>query len=151
MNSGVVLVPQPSEDPNDPLKWPQWKKMLAFGTTCTFTFLTTWYVGSKSSRHAENQERGPDEHSRFGAWIPNHCGAVRNRRAKGFRPSQLDDTDSGTCCKFDLRIKSVCGLTYTEFFLGPHRDLFWQKARLLNFLPDAIRLLSLGGCGGFLH
>ena len=25
-NSHIVLVPQPSDDPNDPLNWPSWKK-----------------------------------------------------------------------------------------------------------------------------
>lgn len=25
-NSNIVLAPQPSEDPNDPLTWPQWRK-----------------------------------------------------------------------------------------------------------------------------
>lgn len=27
-NSDIVLVPQPSESPRDPLNWPQWKKEL---------------------------------------------------------------------------------------------------------------------------
>ena len=144
-------MPQPSEDPNDPLKWPQWKKMLAFGTTCTFTFLTTWYVGSKSPRHTEKQKREPEEHCRFRAWVCNHCSAVRSRRTKGFRPTKLDDTDSGTCCKFGPRTQSVGELTYTEFLLGPQRYLFWQAACLFDFLPDAIHLLSLGGCGEFLQ
>jgi hypothetical protein len=27
-NEHIVLVPQPSDDPNDPLNWPQWKKHL---------------------------------------------------------------------------------------------------------------------------
>ncbi|PAV15819.1 MFS general substrate transporter [Pyrrhoderma noxium] len=36
-NSHIVLVPQPSNDPNDPLNWPQWKKhgvffVLVYGT-----------------------------------------------------------------------------------------------------------------------
>lgn len=25
-NAHIVLVPQPSDDPNDPLNWPTWKK-----------------------------------------------------------------------------------------------------------------------------
>ncbi|TVY12696.1 putative MFS-type transporter protein, partial [Lachnellula arida] len=31
-NTGVELVPRPSESPLDPLNWPQWKKELAFGS-----------------------------------------------------------------------------------------------------------------------
>ncbi|KAH8112106.1 MFS general substrate transporter [Phellopilus nigrolimitatus] len=29
-NAHIVLVPQPSDDPNDPLNWPQWKKHIVF-------------------------------------------------------------------------------------------------------------------------
>jgi hypothetical protein len=37
-NSDLILTPQPSEDPNDPLNWPQWQKdlqlaILGFGAT----------------------------------------------------------------------------------------------------------------------
>lgn len=28
-HAGLVLVPQPSNDPNDPLNWPQWRKELS--------------------------------------------------------------------------------------------------------------------------
>ncbi|THW55472.1 hypothetical protein D6D20_09455 [Aureobasidium pullulans] len=38
-NSHVILVPQPSNDPNDPLNWPQWKKVASFGITCWGTLL----------------------------------------------------------------------------------------------------------------
>jgi len=31
-NSHIILVPQPSEDPNDPLNWPQWEKELCLAT-----------------------------------------------------------------------------------------------------------------------
>lgn len=29
-NSHIVLVPQPTDDPNDPLNWPKWKKHTVF-------------------------------------------------------------------------------------------------------------------------
>ena len=29
-DSHIVLVPQPSDDPNDPLNWPKWKKHMVF-------------------------------------------------------------------------------------------------------------------------
>ena len=38
-NAHIVLAPQPSEDPNDPLNWPYWKKSLAYGTTVWGTIL----------------------------------------------------------------------------------------------------------------
>ncbi|THH31940.1 hypothetical protein EUX98_g2249 [Antrodiella citrinella] len=31
-NEHIVLIPQPSDDPNDPLNWPQWKKEACFWT-----------------------------------------------------------------------------------------------------------------------
>lgn len=42
----LVLVPRPSEsDPNDPLRWPRWKKHVALGSVCAFTFLTNYAIG----------------------------------------------------------------------------------------------------------
>ena len=42
----IVLYPQPSPvDPNDPLRWPRWKKHVAFASVCAFTFLTNFAIG----------------------------------------------------------------------------------------------------------
>lgn len=42
----LILVPHPSEhDPNDPLRWPRWKKHVAFTSVCAFTFLTNYAIG----------------------------------------------------------------------------------------------------------
>jgi len=44
-----VLIPHPSpNDPNDPLRWPTWKKHLAFSAVCSFTFLTNYAIGGLS-------------------------------------------------------------------------------------------------------
>ena len=40
----IVLVPQPSDDVNDPLNWPTYKKALAFGPVISFAFLGNWVV-----------------------------------------------------------------------------------------------------------
>ncbi len=46
----LVLVPRPSDsDPNDPLRWPQWKKHVAFLSVCAFTFLTNYAIGGLAS------------------------------------------------------------------------------------------------------
>ncbi|KAJ5991773.1 hypothetical protein N7451_007497 [Penicillium sp. IBT 35674x] len=37
--SGVVLRPQPTNDPNEPLNWPQWEKYATYLVLCWFTFL----------------------------------------------------------------------------------------------------------------
>jgi hypothetical protein len=38
-NSHIVLSPQPSEDPNDPLNWPMWKKDMIIAILCLGTML----------------------------------------------------------------------------------------------------------------
>jgi hypothetical protein len=35
----IVLSPQPSEDPNDPLNWPMWKKDMIIAILCLGTML----------------------------------------------------------------------------------------------------------------
>jgi hypothetical protein len=42
--SDVILVPQPSSDVNDPLRWPKWKKLCAFLNVCIFTAVVTGYI-----------------------------------------------------------------------------------------------------------
>jgi MFS family permease len=48
-NSDVVLVPQPSNDPNDPLNWPVWKKVAAFSAVVWFSALDGWLTSGPSS------------------------------------------------------------------------------------------------------
>ncbi|KAL6241644.1 hypothetical protein RBB50_011426 [Rhinocladiella similis] len=47
-NNDIILVPQPSHDPNDPLLWPQWKKMVVFINVLVFTFLGNANIGGLS-------------------------------------------------------------------------------------------------------
>ena len=44
-NTDITLVPQPSDDVNDPLNWPKWKKTAAFVSICFYTFLGSWVMG----------------------------------------------------------------------------------------------------------
>lgn len=37
-NRRIILVPQPSDDPNDPLLWPRWKKWLVLGNGLFYAF-----------------------------------------------------------------------------------------------------------------
>ena len=48
-NSDVVLVPQPSDDVNDPLNWSLWKKIAAFGAIVWFAALDSWLTAGPSS------------------------------------------------------------------------------------------------------
>jgi hypothetical protein len=43
-NTDIVLVPQPSDDVNDPLNWPKWKKIVAFISIAILTALTGWII-----------------------------------------------------------------------------------------------------------
>lgn len=46
VDAQVILHPRPSKtDPNDPLRWPRWKKGVAFGSVCAFTFLSNYGIG----------------------------------------------------------------------------------------------------------
>jgi hypothetical protein len=44
-NSDIVLFPQPTDDPNDPLNWPRWKKNLALVTASYLSMAAGWYIG----------------------------------------------------------------------------------------------------------
>ncbi|KAF2724697.1 MFS general substrate transporter [Polychaeton citri CBS 116435] len=45
-DSKIILHPKPSpNDPNDPLRWPLWKKHVLFASVCAFTFLTNFGLG----------------------------------------------------------------------------------------------------------
>jgi hypothetical protein len=48
VRSDVILVPQPSTDVNDPLRWPNWKKICVFLNICVFTAMVTGYVSGFS-------------------------------------------------------------------------------------------------------
>lgn len=42
----LILHPAPNpNDPNDPLRWPRWKKHVCFASVCAFTFLTNYAIG----------------------------------------------------------------------------------------------------------
>jgi hypothetical protein len=41
---GVVLIPQPSSDPSDPLNWSWTKKHLVFASLLPGCFLTDWVI-----------------------------------------------------------------------------------------------------------
>lgn len=46
----LILIPHPStHDPNDPLRWPRWKKHVAFTSICAFTFLANYGIGGLAS------------------------------------------------------------------------------------------------------
>jgi hypothetical protein len=45
-DAAVILYPAPSlTDPNDPLRWPLWRKHVAFGSVCAFAFLSNYAIG----------------------------------------------------------------------------------------------------------
>ncbi len=44
-NSLLLFPPPSATDPNDPLRWPRWKKHTAFLSVCAFTFLTNYGIG----------------------------------------------------------------------------------------------------------
>src|SRR5215471_8268559 len=47
-NSDIVLLPQPTNDPNDPLNWSAWKKAVAILSILWFSGMGGWIVGGIS-------------------------------------------------------------------------------------------------------
>lgn len=48
-DGGLILHPKPNpNDPNDPLRWPKWKKYVCFTSVCVFTFSTNAGIGGLS-------------------------------------------------------------------------------------------------------
>jgi hypothetical protein len=43
-NSDIALIPQPSDDINDPLNWLKWKKAAAFSCIVYFAMLGSWVI-----------------------------------------------------------------------------------------------------------
>jgi hypothetical protein len=48
-NSDIVLIPQPSDDPNDPLNWPYWKKTAAFIPISILATVAGWVIGGPAA------------------------------------------------------------------------------------------------------
>jgi hypothetical protein len=48
-NSDIVLIPQPADDPNDPLNWPIWKKTISFIVMTLFCIEGGWAIGGVST------------------------------------------------------------------------------------------------------
>lgn len=65
-------MPHPSDtDPDDPLRWPRWKKHVAFTGICAFTFLTNFAIGGLAPAfYILSQEFGktPSETSALLLW-----------------------------------------------------------------------------------
>ncbi|KAK4863984.1 hypothetical protein LT330_010194 [Penicillium expansum] len=40
----IILQPQPTDDPNDPLNWAPWRKYLNFGLVCLYALLITEFI-----------------------------------------------------------------------------------------------------------
>lgn len=47
--SHLILIPQPSDDPNDPLRWPRWKKLVPLVLVNCFAFMVSWVITGLST------------------------------------------------------------------------------------------------------
>src|SRR5437762_13400840 len=48
-NTDIVLIPQPTDDPNDPLNWPLWRKTVVFVAMSLFCIQGGWAIGGVST------------------------------------------------------------------------------------------------------
>lgn len=46
---GIILIPQPSDDVNDPLNWPKWEKLTVFLPVVFFAALGNWVIAAPGS------------------------------------------------------------------------------------------------------
>lgn len=67
-NKDIVLVPQPSESPRDPLNWPLWKKDLLLVIISLDTAVVgAWFVtlASKLQEKSANPKQGANDLTRI--------------------------------------------------------------------------------------
>lgn len=43
----IILQPRPSDDPNDPLNWSEWRKHLNFGLVSFYAFMVFAFIGTR--------------------------------------------------------------------------------------------------------
>ncbi|EWZ89326.1 hypothetical protein FOWG_09030 [Fusarium oxysporum f. sp. lycopersici MN25] len=43
---GIILQPRPTEDPNDPLNWPNWRKYINFGLVSFYVLMVSEFINS---------------------------------------------------------------------------------------------------------
>jgi hypothetical protein len=117
-NTDIVLIPQPSDDINDPLNWPSWKKTLAFAPIVIFTALGTWVIGGVGTALVllmiEFQKDLNETATGLISWSVLAFGA-------GVRPRQIVKSD------------------FLELFLGSCGTLFWKETCFSRFFFSFFR------------
>jgi hypothetical protein len=125
----IVLVPQPSDDPNDPLNWPNWKRRVAYFSVAIFAGLGTWVVsGIGSGLILIMNEFGED----------------------------LQDTVNGainwSILTLGFAVTSLVMTTdHIEFFLDPLFNVFWHKAYIPKCVNRSISYINLESQGNVLQ
>ncbi|KAL9607898.1 MAG: hypothetical protein Q9167_007236 [Letrouitia subvulpina] len=94
----TVLIPQPSDDPNDPLNWPQVKKNVLLAVVCACTFL-------------------PDYGSVTGA-----VTLIAQAKEYGITPDTVNHSQSGN--QFMVGAGGVVAVMFSAYF-GRLPVLFW--------------------------
>jgi hypothetical protein len=122
----VVLVPQPSEDVNDPLRWPTWKKYFAFLNVCLLAFMTTGFIsGFSPGLYLLSVEFKRDVSTTTGLILwPLLTSGLGVRATFPFR--QIDSL-----------------ITSKEFLLGPNSRVRRQTTRLRTCVAVAVLLHHL--------
>ena len=121
----IVLIPQPSDDVNDPLNWPMWKKSLAFSTIIIFTFMSIWAVAG------------------LGVAIlilTKQFGRDLNTTAQGLNGFPVLTFGCGVN-PFPLVVSDYTA----ELFLGSHRSVHWKTSRIPTCVGSFLRLAHLVG------
>ena len=129
-DTAVILYPAPSPtDPNDPLRWPLWRKHVAFGSVCAFAFLSNYAIGGLAPAfYILSMEFGKSQHqtSELLLWPVLVFGVFVSRNLATNHPEVYIDMLS------------------VELPMGPSGQLLWQTAYLCLLHSFALCLLHLG-------
>ncbi|KAI1612435.1 major facilitator superfamily domain-containing protein [Exophiala viscosa] len=157
----VLLVPQPSlTDPNDPLRWPRWKKWMVFANALLYTFLGS-NIGPIMSGGMEQQSAYfgiPIGHLSWAAGISLLCSGVSTIFwvplfvKYGRRPVYLASTliTGAMCIWCGVAAKTTfdsffAARAFVGWFIGPIESISASTITDIFFLHDRGEKISIWG------
>jgi hypothetical protein len=132
---GLALVPRPSEDPRDPLRWPRWLKIVALGATA-FTNFTSNFAGSGLSVATVLLGK---EFDKTDGQINALLTVSRSRSSKQVRDNSAD---------IRLHQVQLPLPRHRQFVLGPAITQDWETSDTLTSIHDVVWYTGLDGQGG---
>lgn len=57
-SEGIILQPRPTDDPNDPLNWPSWRKYVNFALVGFYVVMVSEFINSATHTHVAANAEG---------------------------------------------------------------------------------------------